>query len=123
MVQLPIRTVSEANVRTHWAARARRARDQRSTVAIALRCHGVTVATLPCVVALTRIAPRELDDDNLRGALKAVRDGIADALEVDDRDARVRWEYGQRRGAANEHSVDIEIQAMGMVEVRNGIRE
>lgn len=53
--------------------------------------------SLPCVVRLTRLSPGTLDDDNLRGALKAVRDGVADRLGVDDRDPRVTWEYAQER--------------------------
>jgi len=47
------------------------------------------------VVRLERVAPRALDDDNLRGALKAVRDAVAEALGIDDADPRVRWQYGQ----------------------------
>jgi hypothetical protein len=48
------------------------------------------------LVKLTRIGPNELDDDNLRGSLKAVRDELAAQLGVDDRDRRVRWAYDQR---------------------------
>jgi hypothetical protein len=61
------------------------------------------------VVTITRVSPRLLDDDNLRGALKAVRDGIADALGVDDRDERVRWRYRQIRGTVKYHAVDVSI--------------
>jgi hypothetical protein len=60
-------------------------------------------------VHLTRIAPRELDDDNLRGALKSTRDGVADALGIDDRDPRVRWGYGQERGKVREYAVRVEV--------------
>lgn len=62
-------------------------------------------------VTLTRIAPRELDDDNLRGATKSCRDGIADALHIDDRDKRVTWCYAQRRGRVKEYGVEITIEA------------
>lgn len=62
------------------------------------------------VVLLTRVAPRELDSDNLQGALKHVRDGVADALGVDDRDERVTWApCDQRKGKAG---VVIEIFSM-----------
>lgn len=68
---------------------------------------------LPATVKLTRVAPSNgLDDDNLRGALKSVRDGIADALGVDDRDPRVTWEYDQRRGKPREYAVEVEIRRM-----------
>lgn len=45
----------------------------------------------------------------MRGVLKAVRDGIADALQVDDRDPRVTWRYDQQRGA--EYGVMVEMEA------------
>jgi hypothetical protein len=56
--------------------------------------------SLPLIVTLTRVAPSNgLDDDNLAGALKGVRDAVAEWLGVDDRDrATVRYEYEQRRG-------------------------
>jgi hypothetical protein len=54
---------------------------------------------LPVVVKLTRIGQKRLDDDNLRMALKAVRDCVAAWLGLrDDSDPRVRWEYDQRPG-------------------------
>lgn len=96
IITLPIRTVSEANRRDHWAVRAKRAKSQRTAVALALRCR-LARWGLPLVVTLTRIAPRALDDDNLRSALKAVRDGVADALGVDDGSEQVTWRYAQCR--------------------------
>lgn len=50
------------------------------------------------VVELVRVGRGLLDDDNLRAALKSLRDGIADALGVND-GARhqVRWSYSQHR--------------------------
>ena len=53
---------------------------------------------LPVVVRLTRIGQKQLDDDNLRPALKAVRDCVAAWLGVDDANPLIRWEYGQRAG-------------------------
>lgn len=96
-VWLPIRTVSEANMREHHQRKARRTADQRGTVMLRLRVP-LSCMPLPVVVTLARCSPRKLDDDNLRGALKAVRDGVADALRLkDDSDPRVTWEYEQRR--------------------------
>jgi hypothetical protein len=53
----------------------------------------------PCTVVLKRCAPsRGLDDDNLTGSLKAVRDAVAEWLGVDDRDrATVRYQYEDQR--------------------------
>lgn len=104
-VVLPLRTVSEANGREHWARKAKRAKAQRRT-AFCL----APAASLPAVVTLTRLAPRELDDDNLRPALKACRDGIADRLGINDRDPRVRWQYAQQRGGVREYAVLVDIE-------------
>lgn len=108
-IHLPVRTVSESNVRGHWAKRARRAKEQRKAARILVR------ASLAggrwdgqVIIRLTRHGPRELDSDNLAGALKAVRDGVADALEIDDGSKRLRWEYAQARG---EYGVLVEIEA------------
>ena len=70
-----------------------------------------SVATRPAfsVVLLTRIAPRMLDSDNLEGAFKAVRDGIAEALGIDDRSPLVRYVVSQEQGAPREHLVRAEL--------------
>lgn len=108
MVTLPLRTVSEANARGHWSRRAKRAKGQRHVAGLALRSQ-LAGAPLPVVVTLTRIAPRMLDDDNLRGALKAVRDGVADALGLDDRDVRATWVYVQERRGVGQYAVEIQV--------------
>lgn len=105
-VHLPIATVSEANRRDHWQVKRKRAKAQRQMAAALVPRFG-----LPCVVTLTRVSPRMLDDDNLQSALKAVRDGVADRLGVDDRDPRVEWRYAQRKGA--QKAVEVEL---GVVE-------
>lgn len=92
-VTLPAGTVSESNRRDHWRVRAKRAKRQRQ-----LARTLCPLVPLPATVRLVRLSPSALDDDNLRGALKAVRDGVADRLGVDDRDPRVTWEYAQERG-------------------------
>lgn len=122
----PIKTVSESNVRTHWAKRAARAKAQRLAAALALRDTltsfreglghrepGTSAEpSWSVLVTLVRLAPRMLDDDNLRGALKSVRDGVADALGVDDRDPRVEWKYRQMRGRPKYYGVSIGIYRM-----------
>lgn len=95
IITLPIKTVSEANRRDHWRVKAKRAKDQRNAARMLSRAYPV-----PCVVTLVRVSPRVLDSDNLRSALKAVRDGIADRLCVDDGGDLVRWEYRQEKGPA-----------------------
>lgn len=110
-VTLPLRTISEPNARGHWSTRAKRVKAHRTTALLALRAR-VRELTLPAVVVLTRQAPSSgLDDDNLRAALKAVRDGVADALGVDDRDPRVRWEYRQERAPRGRWAVCVRVMA------------
>ena len=106
---LEIKTMSEPNMRGHWAKRAARAKAQRRK-AQALAAPRAAAVGLPVAVTLTRIAPSNgLDDDNLRGALKAVRDGVADAFGLDDRDGRIRWQYGQAHG--KDYGVRIDMEA------------
>jgi hypothetical protein len=58
----------------------------------------------------TRVAPGNgLDSDNLPVSMKHVRDGIADAMGVDDRDERVTWEYAQERGKPGEYKVKVDV--------------
>ncbi len=101
---LPLRTGRGLNDRKHHFARYRAAKAERKAAYLCTRA-----VSLPCVVTLTRISPGTLDGDNLQGALKGVRDGVADRLGVDDRDARVRWVYAQERG--KEFGVRIVIEA------------
>jgi len=53
------------------------------------------------IVTMTAHLPRYFDDDNLAGALKPLRDALADWIGVDDGDRRVMWECDQTltRGA------------------------
>lgn len=98
---LPINVVSEANGRDHWAAKARRAKGQRTTTRIATRnaaAIAVDAVDWPILVILTRLkrkGQRDYDDDNLRSAFKAMRDGVADAFGMRDNDERISWEYSQ----------------------------
>lgn len=59
---------------------------------------------------MIRVGPVKLDDDNLRGALKACRDGLADALGVDDGDSCLTWAYGQKQGKRDEWSVEVTVE-------------
>jgi len=100
---LPLRIESVANLREHWKKKAKRAKAHRFAM-IAVPRH-----PLPCIVTLTRVAPRPLDTDNLSSAMKNVRDGIADRLGVTDNDPRVEWRYAQRKGEPKEYGMVVEI--------------
>lgn len=106
MIELPLRIESCANKREHWATRSRRTKQHR-LAALAVPAH-----PLPCVVTMVRVAPRALDDDNLASGFKALRDGIADRLGVDDRDPRVTWRYEQTRGKAKEYAARVRIEPL-----------
>lgn len=95
-IALPFRLDSRANDhRSHWAKTARIVQKQRLGAHLALTAHKRLLrARLSdgLVVRLVRIGPRELDGhDNLGMALKALTDGVADALGVNDRDERVSF--------------------------------
>ena len=105
------------NQREHWSDSAGRARLQRTQSAmmtrLKLQTRGVRSAVEQAmgngglVVHITRIAKRSLDEgDNLPASAKHVRDGVSDALEVDDADKRVSWTYEQKAG---EPAVTIDI--------------
>jgi hypothetical protein len=104
-----MRTSTGLNSREHWCTRARRVTAERFETRIRLataqrfragwRAHQAAGGRLR--VTLTRCSPatRPMDDDNLPGALKAVRDEVADWLGRDDGDrAAWVWQYAQRRG-------------------------
>ena len=114
-VRVPVRVVSEANRRDHWTVKARRAKEQRFEVGVVLRAalrkgwgRHRAGADEEIGVWLTRRAPRRLDGDNNQRALKAVRDGVADALGMDDADPRIAWHYTQERDSR--YGVDVRIE-------------
>jgi hypothetical protein len=85
--------VSETNRRDHWAAKHRRAASQRAIAAAAVR---MTVGKLegPIRVELVYHSTRKMDAGNIAAAFKAVQDGVADALGVDDGDdSYYQWVY------------------------------
>jgi hypothetical protein len=121
-VTLPLRLVNGANAREHWAVRKRRASEHRDAVVSAMTVRltraGLIVRvakeralTGPVLITLTRLSPgtRPLDFDGLVISCKHVRDGVADALGVDDADPRLDFLYRQER--AKSFGVRIEIRA------------
>lgn len=63
---------------------------------------------LPCIIQITRIAPRALDSDNMVASAKSVRDGVADWLGVDDGSPLIDWRYAQERGKPKTYGVRIQ---------------
>src|SRR5262245_4845030 len=114
---MPVRVDSETNGREHWTVRSRRKRKQKEAVVAAWPTtvderYGIVVrrkVSPPCVVRLIRISSRRLDDDNLREAFKAIRDEIADELNIDDGDERIKWEYAQVPVGHRVYQVRVEV--------------
>jgi len=111
-VTLPIRTVSEANSREHWRARHKRSKMQREAARLAMHNYSRNMYLLPKIpITLVRIGARKLDDDNLARSFKAIRDGIADAIGIDDGSEQYIWRYAQEKGKPKEYAVRVEIKA------------
>jgi hypothetical protein len=115
-VTLPIHVVSVANVREHHMRKAARTADHRGTVKLALWAKLLELRNLlghgyadgdHVRVVLVRQGKKKLDGDNLQAALKACRDGVADALGVEDNDPRITWEYDQ--APAGPHAVHVAV--------------
>lgn len=104
-----LRTISAPNAREHWRARATRVAAEREAVRMAWLVAGSPRVPVPGVVTMTRVSPRGLDDDNLRGALKAVRDEVALIAGADDGSRELAWQYAQR-SEPRTHAVEIEVR-------------
>jgi hypothetical protein len=115
-IALPLRLESASNLHEgHWAQRHKRVareRDLTKTITRARLPDRWAEWTASIAVTLRRIAPRRLDEgDNLAGAFKAVRDGVADALGLgDDEASGVSWSYDQQRRKRREYGVEIVIE-------------
>jgi len=96
---LPCKLVSLTNAREHWRKRAERAKTQRLAAKIEAIVHlthgGHLLGRGSWLITIMRLGKRKLDDDNLASSAKHIRDGIADALGIDDGNERLRWRYAQ----------------------------
>ena len=92
-----LRLVSRSNAREHWSVRHARDKREAGALRAAWTSAGLAgwIVPLPCSVTLARLGGKEMDGDNLQGALKAVRDAAAKLIGVDDADDRVKWRYRQ----------------------------
>lgn len=110
-----MRLVNPTNEHAHWCIRHKRASQQRYAARVATGAYvghkpaiAVQRGTVRLVVTITRLGKGTLDSDSLPPSAKHVRDGIADALGVDDGDeTRVTWQYRQER--AREWGVRVEV--------------
>lgn len=102
IIKIPsLRTYNALNLRTHWRVQRGRVKEVREATTEALYEQDWTIQPpdehAPWDVQLTRLGPRELDDDGVVSALKPVRDALATFVGVDDKHKRlVRYSYDQR---------------------------
>jgi len=93
---LPLRLVNALNSREHWRTENKRAGEQRGLACAQTRSRIPKKFSHPYRVTITRTGPKALDDDGLAASAKHVRDGISDALSVNDGDTKkIRFKYRQ----------------------------
>ncbi len=112
---IPVKVVSEANTRCHWATRYRRVKAQKQAVLLALATVSATdrnaLRTAPRVrVKLARIGGRKLDRDNLFGAFKAVLDAVCGWLQIDDGSDRIDLAWPVQE-VGKGYAIRIELEA------------
>ncbi len=85
------------NLREHHMAKARRAKAQRGDAKTAALAElGTVNRDRSWLIVITRYGKRKLDEpDNLWTSAKHIKDGVADALGMDDKDPRIRWNIRQ----------------------------
>ena len=108
---ITIRTVSEANSSDPWFVKAKRHAKQKRLVYLLV--PSMPLINQKATVKLTRLSPRQLDEDNLLMCLKYFRDAIAERLVPGlapgraDSDKRITWDYDQQ--PSKSYGVKVEI--------------
>jgi len=125
ILNIPLRIESESNLREHWSKKNKRHKNYFLALTGAWMQQLKETPLLPVTVTLTRVAPRQLDGDNLQAALKKIRDIIADLLVPGlkpgraDGDERIVWKYGQKKGNPKEYALIVDISNSGDLCVGN----
>lgn len=112
---LPIKTVSEMNMREHWAAKHIRLKNQKEH-ARWVTWHQALKNDFPKIkkgdlvmIDLCRNGKKKLDADNLASSFKGVIDGVCAGLLIDD--ANVDMRFSQTIGN-KDYSVDVTIEVI-----------
>ena len=122
-LKIPIRIISEANTgfslrnpKMTWVRLKKRKEEQKNAIWKHWIANGHEAYQIEprCHVKLIRIAPRQLDDDNLAYAFKHIRDTISDLIKpgmakgrADSKD--ITFEYAQEKGKVKEYGIKIEV--------------
>lgn len=108
LIEIPIETLStNEQKRMYWRTLAKKVKQERQAVALFLQAQlDKSIGASVTHVTLDRHGPRDLDDDNLAGSMKAVRDEVAKFLGVkDDPTSRVKFDCTQ--GKSPEYFIRI----------------
>lgn len=93
------------NARPHWAAKA------KAVAAYRFEAKAKMLGAKPAPIRVT-FCPKSRgpvpDDDNCIAAFKSARDGIADAMGINDREMIVKYEMG---GRCKDGAVIVEVTA------------
>ena len=86
------------NARNHWAKTAKFKKHYRQicwAIAYKAKIKVLTTGDDPIHLGVTFFPPdrRHRDDDNMIASMKAGLDGLADALQVNDRRFKCTWEF------------------------------
>lgn len=113
---VPVKTVNEQNFdrgnsRIAAIIRTKRRQQQRKTARFCTmeQLDRIPAVLLGTTITLRRISVGKMDNDGLHTALKSVRDGIADALGIDDGSPAVTWKCEQGKGKRGVYEVEVEI--------------
>lgn len=98
------------NARSHWAKKAKAAKSYRHACRIITFASGIKAPEGRILLVLEFVPPsrQRRDDDNLVAAFKAGRDGIADALGIDD--SRFTTQFSLRAEPVKDGAVIVEIR-------------
>lgn len=110
--EIPVRTSTPGNNRTHWRVAGRIAKEQRRLAGMVTRGQA-GLPPHPCTVTLTRISAGKCDRHNLLGAMKHVIDGIADAYGIDDGHDGWTFLANQEKGPRGKFAVRVKIESKG----------
>lgn len=107
-VTIPELRPHSPNDRVHHMARARaRKRERKLGRDFVASMRPGEPGTRRYTITLLRIGKRKVDSDNLQAMGKGLRDGIADALGIDDGDERHQWVYEQDIAKRYEYRISI----------------
>lgn len=116
---LPLDLVSP-NIKEHWRETCRRNKKNNWTIRVKFLKEPPGILYLPCIVTITRLAPRALDEDNFIYACKGIKDSIADLLIPGlapgraDGSKDIQWVYKQEKHKNKGVRIQIEPLILGV---------